>query len=71
MQMINDNLNNEVTCILEKQTIFLTRVIVKYMADSFNSINGMKSVQYKEKQALNFIAQTSEVSGRSFGQKTA
>jgi hypothetical protein len=45
-QMINDNLNNEVTCILEKQIIFLTRVTVKYMGDSFNSINGMKSLQY-------------------------
>ena len=59
MQMINDTLNNEVTCILEKQTIFLTRVTILYTADSLNSINGIKNVQYEEKRALNFIAQTS------------
>jgi hypothetical protein len=50
MQMISDNLNNEVTCILEKQITFLTRVTVKYMADSFNSIKGIKTVQYEEKK---------------------
>jgi hypothetical protein len=50
MQITNDNLNNEVTYI--KKIIILTRVIVKYMADSFNSINGMKSIQYEEKMPL-------------------
>jgi hypothetical protein len=37
---------------LEKQIIFLTRVTAKYMADSFNSINGIKSLQYEEKRLL-------------------
>jgi len=47
--MINDTLNNEVTCILEKRIIFLTRVTVIYMADSLNSINGIESVPMREK----------------------
>jgi hypothetical protein len=49
MQMITDTLNNEVTCILGKQMILSTTVTVKYMANRFNSINGIKVVQYEEK----------------------
>jgi hypothetical protein len=35
-----------------KTNNFLTRVTVKYMVDSFNSISGIKSVQHEEKRLL-------------------
>jgi len=37
---------------LKKKIIILARVIVKYTADSFNSINGTKDVKYEEKMLL-------------------